>query len=184
MRIPRSVLASLAIGAAAITGGFAFTSASAAPAAPVAATSSASSATMVALAAATDPSGTTGAGGLRTWWSGLSDAQQTCLKSAGLSRPVGPLTLEQRRALQTQVQAAAQKCDVDLPKVGPVRQFWNGLTQQQITCIQDTGITRPLGKLTATERKDLVAKVRAAAQKCGVNPPVRSSATPSSSNPA
>jgi hypothetical protein len=193
MRFPRSALATTAIGAVTITGGFALGALSATSAPSGAAVATAAGAptadttadtTMVALTAATDSSTPARAGKLRGWWNGLSDTQQTCLKNAKLTRPVGPLTLEQRRQLRSEVEAAAKTCNVDLPKPGPVAAFWGGLTQDQITCIQDSGVSRPVGRLTSAERKDLVSQVRAAAQKCGVTLPKASAGTSGSATPS
>ena len=191
MRFPRSALATTAIGAVTITGGFALGALTATPAASSAAvatagatTAGAADTTMVALTTATDSSTPAKAGKLKGWWNGLSDTQQTCLKDAKLTRPVGPLTLEQRRQLRSEVEAAAKTCNVQLPKPGPVAAFWSGLTQEQITCIQDSGVNRPVGKLTSAERKDLMSQVRAAAQKCGVTLPKASPGTSGSATPS
>ncbi len=51
----------------------------------------------------------------RALWTGLTDEQQQCLRDAGLTRPVGPLGAEERRALRDEVRAAADQCGVTLP---------------------------------------------------------------------
>jgi len=163
MRIPRSVIATTAVGAVIAGGGVALATASTAGATTV--TSAVSAVT------ASDTTPAAKAKGIRSWWNGLTDTQKSCLKGADLTRPVGPLSLEQRRALQAQVKAAAQKCNVTLPTPGPRAAFWNGLTPDQIACIQGTGLTRPLGTLTKAERQDLVRQLATAAQKCGVTSP-------------
>jgi hypothetical protein len=163
MRIPRSVIATTAIGAVLAGGGVALATASSAGAAPVT--------DVVSAVTTTDAGPVAKAKGLRDWWGSLTDTQQACLKDANLTRPVGPLTLEQRRALRADVKTAAATCNVELPKLGPVAAFWNGLTQEQITCLQDTGLTRPLGRLTKADRRDLARKLVAAADTCGVTPP-------------
>lgn len=51
----------------------------------------------------------------RAFWDGLTTEQQDCIKDAGVNRPWGPLTKEQRKAVRTDVREAAEKCGVDLP---------------------------------------------------------------------
>ena len=51
----------------------------------------------------------------RTFWAGLTDEQQACLKDAGVNRPWGPLTKEQRQAVRADLRAAATGCGVTLP---------------------------------------------------------------------
>lgn len=53
---------------------------------------------------------------LQAWWNGLSSTQQSCLKAANLTRPVGPLDKAARQTLRQQVSAAAKGCGVTLPK--------------------------------------------------------------------
>jgi|GEM_PF-3483588 len=55
---------------------------------------------------------------VQAWWNGLSPTQQACLKKANLTRPVGPLNADERKALRQQIVAAARTCDVTLPKLG------------------------------------------------------------------
>lgn len=55
------------------------------------------------------------AAALRTWWEGLTDAQRTCLKDADVTRPLGPLTAAERKAVREKVTAAATSCHVTLP---------------------------------------------------------------------
>ncbi len=45
----------------------------------------------------------------------LTDEQRACLQGAGLTRPVGPLTGDERRSLREDVRAAADECGVTLP---------------------------------------------------------------------
>ena len=52
------------------------------------------------------------------WWNGLSSTQQACLKKANLTRPVGPLSADQRTSLRQSIIGAAKTCDVTLPKGG------------------------------------------------------------------
>jgi hypothetical protein len=51
------------------------------------------------------------------------------------------------------------------------RGWWNKLTDEQRSCLQDAKITRPVGPLDEAERAALRAKVEAAAQKCQVTLP-------------
>ncbi len=180
MRIPRSVVATTAVGAIVAGGAAAVSTAASAGAASVTGA--------VAMTATADVSPARAAHGVRSWWKDLTDEQRGCLKDADLSRPVGPLSLEQRRALQADVTAAAKACNVELPRLGPLAAFWNGLTPEQIGCIQDTGVSRPLGRLTQAERQDLLSRLSAAAEKCGVTMPDLPSggrtATPSAYRPA
>ena len=53
---------------------------------------------------------------VRAWWDGLSPDQQSCLKEADLTRPIGPLSKAERQKLRTDVAAAAKICTVTLPK--------------------------------------------------------------------
>lgn len=52
----------------------------------------------------------------RAFWNDLSDTQKQCLEDAKVTRPWGPLTKEQRRAVRADLQAAAEKCGVELPE--------------------------------------------------------------------
>lgn len=51
----------------------------------------------------------------RAFWDGLTTGQQTCIKDAGVNRPWGPLTEEQRQAVRADLTAAAEECGVTLP---------------------------------------------------------------------
>ena len=53
--------------------------------------------------------------GPRAFWDGLSTEQRDCIKDAGVNRPWGPLTKEQRQAVRADLRAAAEKCGVALP---------------------------------------------------------------------
>lgn len=104
----------------------------------------------------------------RGWWAGLTDTQRTCLLDRDISRPIGRLDDAQRTALRSEVEAAAQACDVTLP-LARARAVWDGLTTEQQTCIKDAGVTRPWGPLTKEQRMAVRTEVRAAAEKCGVD---------------
>lgn len=95
----------------------------------------------------------------------LTPEQRSCLQAKGLTRPVGPLTLEQRRALWASVKTAAESCNVTLPKRAG---RWLELTDTQLSCMQKAGITRPLGPLTQAQRTELRSALKAAATSCGV----------------
>lgn len=53
--------------------------------------------------------------GARAFWDGLSTEQRDCIKDAGVNRPWGPLTKEQRQAVRADLRAAAERCGVALP---------------------------------------------------------------------
>ena len=110
----------------------------------------------------------------QAWLDSLTPEQRSCLKEAALTRPVGPLTDEERKSLREQIAAAAKKCDVTLPKGDrreKIKAFWQGLSDTQRDCLKDADISRPWGPLSPQERKDLLAKVRDAAKTCGVTLP-------------
>ncbi len=113
---------------------------------------------------------------VRGWWNKLSDEQRTCLKAASITRPVGPLDDSERAALRGKVEAAAAKCQVDVPFT-KARAFWNGLSDAQRACLEDAAVTRPWGPLTKEQRQQVRADLKAAAQKCGVTVPTKAAAT-------
>ena len=51
----------------------------------------------------------------RNIWDGLTAEQQACIKDAGVNRPWGPLTREQRQAVRSDLKATAETCGVTLP---------------------------------------------------------------------
>jgi hypothetical protein len=53
--------------------------------------------------------------GARALWDGLSTEQRDCIRDAGVNRPWGQLTKEQRQAVRADLRAAAEKCGVALP---------------------------------------------------------------------
>jgi hypothetical protein len=177
----RTSLVALTLGGAVVTTGVVATSATAAPAT---ATAPASLTTSATAAPASTGSGTAGAAddgddgthpvrsGLRRWLGSLTDEQRQCLRDAGLTRPVGPLDDEQRAALREQARAAAEGCGVELP-FPRARAFWAGVSEEQKQCLRDSGLTRPVGPLTAEERQALREQVRAAAEACGITLPER-----------
>ena len=106
----------------------------------------------------------------RGWWSGLTDAQRTCLQGQDITRPVGRLDDAERTALRATVEAAAKTCDVTLP-FARARAFWDGLTTEQQDCIKDAGVNRPWGPLTKEQRQAVRSDLTAAAERCGVTLP-------------
>ncbi|MBD3784070.1 MAG: hypothetical protein IE926_14170 [Micrococcales bacterium] len=52
----------------------------------------------------------------RAFWNGLTDTQKQCLDDANVTRPWGPMTKEQRKAVRADLKAAAEKCGVQLPQ--------------------------------------------------------------------
>lgn len=176
----RTSLVALALGGAVVTTGVVATSATAAPAS---ATAPASLTTSATAAPTSTGSGTAAAddgddgthpvrSGLRRWLGSLTDEQRQCLRDAGLTRPVGPLDDEQRAALREQARAAAEGCGVE-PPFPRARTFWAGVSEDQKQCLRDSGLTRPVGPLTAEERQQLREQVRAAAEACGITVPAR-----------
>ena len=166
----RTSLVALTLGGAVVTTGVVATSATAAPAS---ATAPASTGSGTAGAADDGDGGTHPVrSGLRRWLGSLTDEQRQCLRDAGLTRPVGPLDDEQRAALREQARAAAEGCGVELP-FPRARAFWAGVSEEQKQCLRDSGLTRPVGPLTAEERQALREQVRAAAEACGITLPER-----------
>ncbi len=183
----RTTVVALAVGTALVATGAAVASSAMATPAPVAAVAEvgadptgASAGTAAAPADPADPAGdaatrTTPRAAARGWWNRLTDEQRSCLQSAHVTRPVGPLDDAERAALRTTVEAAAQQCQVTLPHA-KARAFWNDLSDEQRTCLQDADVTRPWGPLTKEERQQVRGDLRAAAQQCGVTLPARAGA--------
>lgn len=160
----RTSLAVLALGGATMTTGVVATSAFATPA-PVLAVQSAMPAAAVPDASAEAP-----ARAARGWWRNLTDAQQACLEKEVGSRPVGPLSDAERKALREKVTKAADACDVELP-FARARAFWGSLTEAQQQCLQEADVQRPWGPLTKAERQKVRADLAAAAKECGATLP-------------
>ena len=91
----------------------------------------------------------------------LTDEQKACMQAAGITKPEGVPTEEQRAAIR----AAAESCGIELPvrPNGPLSQ----ITDEQKSCLQAAGITKPEGRPTAEQR----AAIRAAAESCGIELP-------------
>ncbi|MCA0296429.1 MAG: hypothetical protein LCH96_14200 [Actinobacteria bacterium] len=113
----------------------------------------------------------TGRGAGVAWFYGaLTDVQRRCLADAGLQRPSGTLTAEQRAELSRQVQTTLAGCGVtvtarlaDRPGLGVV---WTSLTPAQQQCLARTELTRPLGRLTDAQRAAVKQSVRDAVAAC------------------
>lgn len=177
----RTTLVAVGIGAATLTTGALVATSATAASAPLAAveqlavagtTATADTATA---AEPTDATGTASADGpartkARGWWKGLTDTQRSCLQDQEVTRPVGPLDDAERAALRVKVEAAAKTCDVTLP-FAKARAFWDGLTDEQRTCVKDAGVNRPWGPLTKEQRQAVRADLEVAAKSCGVTLP-------------
>lgn len=121
--------------------------------------------------------GTTGARaavGLGVGWfyRALTDTQRACLADAGLQRPEGRLTEDERTKLQEQVKSALSGCGVqvparlaDRPRLGFA---WASLSTEQQHCLAAKELTRPLGRLTDAQRAAVRTSMLDAAKSCGV----------------
>lgn len=100
----------------------------------------------------------------------MGDEQRQCLTDAGLARPTGRPTVEQRQALRD----AAEECGITVPDrgargaghAGRGGRFAN-LSDEQRQCLTDAGVTRPTGRPTVEQRQAL----RDAAADCGIEIP-------------
>jgi hypothetical protein len=112
------------------------------------------------------------AAGVGAFLRATTDEQRVCLAQQGLTAPSGKLTPEQRQEVIKAGKAAAEKCGVTLPAKAKVPgRFLVGfsrLTPDQQTCIAKAQITRPIGRLTDTEKTKLKADITAAAASCGI----------------
>jgi hypothetical protein len=116
----------------------------------------------------------------------LTDEQRTCLQNAGLARPEGRPTLEQRQALR----AAATDCGIEIPTSRPAgtgrpaglgqpatreqgqartQTIFSALTDDQRDCLTDAGLARPDSRPTVEQRQEL----RRGATDCGIDVPGR-----------
>jgi hypothetical protein len=145
----RTVIAAAALGAIAITGVFAVSTAGAQTndAAP-----------------ATSPRG---------FIKNLTQDQKDCLTAQGITRPDHRPTTEEREALKTQLKAAADTCGITLPapRAHGLRRRLAALTQDQKDCLKANGITRPDHRPTTEEREALKTQLKAAAETCGIPVP-------------
>ena len=131
-------------------------------------------------------------GGLRRHHRGrpmanLTDAQRKCLTDAGVTRPEGRPTQEQIDKLR----AAAKSCGIEIPSGppeggpgfggdgpggpgGPGHGPMVRLTDTQRTCLQNSGLTRPDGPPTDSQRQAF----QDTAKKCGIELPSFSAPAP------
>lgn len=177
MALLPAALAATALGAVALVGGIAATSdAASTPASdPVAAVS--------ALDASSDPTPTPPALGWR-WFDRLDATQRACMDKATISRPIGPLSDAEKNTVQAQLRAAADACGIKVPtgeRRAKVQAWWNGLSPTQQACLKKANLTRPVGPLSADERRTLRQQVVAAAKTCNVTLPKPVAAATSSS---
>jgi hypothetical protein len=104
----------------------------------------------------------------------LSTDQRQCLKSNGVARPDHKLTAEERAAAIANLKAAADTCGVTLPvrpavaKAKQLRAEIKALSSDQKDCLKSNGIARPDHKLTKPERQAAYAALQSAAQTCGI----------------
>ena len=101
----------------------------------------------------------------------LTDEQKTCLEGQGVTKPEKGTkpTDEQREAFK----AAAESCGIELPARGN-RPHRPKLTDEQKTCLEGQGVTKPEKgtKPTAEQREAF----KAAAESCGIELPARPTA--------
>jgi hypothetical protein len=113
-----------------------------------------------------------GAGGQGVGWffTVLTDTQRTCLADAGLQRPEGKLTDASAKELRSAIDAALAKCQVKVPDRLAGRDRlgfrWAALTPEQQKCLADVTLTRPVGRLTATQRAAVRASKVDAVKAC------------------
>jgi hypothetical protein len=107
----------------------------------------------------------------------LTDEQKTCLEAAGLTRPGPDATFEERQAARAALKAAAEGCGITLPErpagTGPLA----NLTDEQKSCLEAAGLTRPGADATPEERQAARAALKAAAEGCGITLPERPAGT-------
>jgi hypothetical protein len=108
------------------------------------------------------------------WFSRLTADQKACLDRASITRPLGPLTAEERAKVKADLRTAAEGCGIAVPtgeRRAKVKAWWDGLTSEQQACLKEANLTRPLGPLSKEERQKLRADVAAAAKGCNVTLP-------------
>lgn len=148
----RTFIAAGALGAVAVTGLFAVSSAG----------------------AQTTDQTTQAAQGKGAFLKSLTPDQRQCLKSNGVSKPDHTLTPEERAAAIANLKAAADTCNVTLPvrpavaRAKELRAEIKALTADQKDCLKSNGIAKPDHKLTKPERQAAYAALESAAQTCGI----------------
>lgn len=148
----RTLLAVSALGAVAVTGLFAVSSAS----------------------AQTGDQTTQAAQGKGAFIKSLTPDQRACLKSNGVAKPDHKLNAEERATAKANLEAAAATCGVTLPtrpavaKLKDLRADIKALSADQKNCLKTNGITKPGHRLTQPERQAAYVALEAAAQTCGI----------------
>ena len=59
-----------------------------------------------------------------------------------------------------------------------IRQWWQDLTDEQRQCLEDAGLTRPVGPMTTVDRQALREDLEAAAEGCDITLPERPAEMP------
>jgi hypothetical protein len=141
----RTAIATVALGAIALTGTFA-----------------------TGIAAAQGSSG--GGRAAKHFASTLTADQKSCLRDNGAVRPGHDATLAERQAFLTTVETAAGTCGITLPAKLERRIDWiTSIDQTQLDCLKATA-TRPTER-TPKARTQFRTELRAAAQTCGITKP-------------
>jgi len=100
------------------------------------------------------------------WRASISAEQRQCLRDNG----VGAQKDKTKQERVANLKSAAQNCGVALPEgIGGGQGRLASLTEEQRTCLMDSGIAKPQGIPTAAD----VQKMRDAASTCGVQVPER-----------
>lgn len=148
----RTAIAASVMGAVAVTGVFAVSTAG----------------------AQTTDQTTQAAQGKGAFFKSLTPEQRDCLRSNGVVKPDHTLTAEERAAAKATLQAAADTCGVTLPARPAAARFaelkaeLKALTPEQKQCLKSNGITKPDHRLTKEERQARYAALESAAQTCGI----------------
>lgn len=113
---------------------------------------------------------------IRAWYAGLTDTQRQCLKDHGVSAPTTPMTPAERKAFLDQVSGGLKACDIQGPfaqRRADLKAFWQGLTDDQRTCLKERVDLKPRALLSREERATQRSAIKAAAQGCNVTLPPR-----------
>jgi hypothetical protein len=141
----RTAIATVALGAIALTGTFA---------------------TGIAGAQSSSGSGQS----VKHFASTLTADQKSCLSNNGVVRPGRKATLAERQAFLTTVESAAGTCGITLPAKLERRIDWiTSIDQAQLDCMK-ANVTRPTDHTPAARAK-FKTDLRAAAKTCGITKP-------------
>ncbi len=141
----RTAIATVALGAIAVTGTFA-----------------------TGIAGAQGSSG--GGRTAKQFASTLSVDQTSCLRDNGVVRPGRDATLAERQSFLATVETAAGTCGITLPAKLERRIDWiTSIDQTQLDCVK-ANVTRPT-EHTPEARAQFKTDLRAAAQTCGITKP-------------